>query len=214
MESPGKFFPVVAILLLLVVATDLAVPVQARSCVMESEKFKGLCISSDNCGNTLVRHTVFLLCHHVSSSLVEDPPRGGVPCRTCRHLDLHVQIENVDPEFAWVRRRPASEWDPIDGPELHVRHDLRTSAPKGVVHSHRDILVTMDFLIDPRRPMFLWSYPWGMAVVGGTNVCLLRVDAGSVYASIVRHKVDHVCGVPLVFKMLANYAAPEAALPG
>ncbi|GJN36891.1 hypothetical protein PR202_gb25828 [Eleusine coracana subsp. coracana] len=51
MESPGKFFPVVAIFLLLVVATDLAVPVQARSCVMDSEKFKGLCISSDNCGN-------------------------------------------------------------------------------------------------------------------------------------------------------------------
>ncbi|TVU07333.1 hypothetical protein EJB05_47383 [Eragrostis curvula] len=50
MESSRKLFPAVAILLLIVVATDVA-PVQARECEMDSSKFSGLCISAENCAN-------------------------------------------------------------------------------------------------------------------------------------------------------------------
>uniref|UniRef100_N1QQ15 2-succinylbenzoate--CoA ligase n=1 Tax=Aegilops tauschii TaxID=37682 RepID=N1QQ15_AEGTA len=69
----------------------------------------------------------------------------------------------------------------------------------------------------PPRPTFLWtlpmfhangwSFPWGMAVVGGTNVCLRRVDAKNVYAAITDHEITHLCGAPVVLSMLAN--APE-----
>ncbi|RLN09241.1 2-succinylbenzoate--CoA ligase [Panicum miliaceum] len=88
----------------------------------------------------------------------------------------------------------------------------------GVVHCHRAIfLVTLDSLVDwavPPRPTYLWtlpmfhtngwSFPWGMAVVGGTNVCLRRVDAAEVYATIARRGVTHMCGAPVVLNMLAN----------
>jgi acyl-CoA synthetase (AMP-forming)/AMP-acid ligase II len=60
-----------------------------------------------------------------------------------------------------------------------------------------------------------WCFPWGMAAVGGTNVCLRRVDAAEVYATIARRGVNHLCGAPVVLNMLAN--APEGVrrpLPG
>jgi len=54
-----------------------------------------------------------------------------------------------------------------------------------------------------------------MAVVGATNVCIRRVDAAEVYATIARRGVNHLCGAPVVLNMLAN--APEGVrrpLPG
>uniref|UniRef100_A0ACD5Y3T3 Uncharacterized protein n=1 Tax=Avena sativa TaxID=4498 RepID=A0ACD5Y3T3_AVESA len=150
--------------------------------------------------------------------LVEDPKFPRTSDLTYERL-----LEMGDPEFAWVR--PASEWDPM---VLNYTSGT-TAAPKGVVHCHRAIyLVTLDSLVDsavPPRPTFLWtlpmfhangwSFPWGMAVVGGTNVCLRRVDAASVYDAIADHGVTHLCGAPVVLSMLAN--APESVrkpLPG
>ncbi|KAM3317534.1 hypothetical protein ACQJBY_035316 [Aegilops geniculata] len=124
-------------------------------------------------------------------------------------------LEKGDPEFAWVR--PATEWDPM----ILNYTSGTTSAPKGVVNCHRGIfLITVNSLIDwavPARPTFLWtlpmfhangsSFPWGMAMVGGTNVCLRCVDAAEVYATIARHDVTHLCASPMVLNVLAN--APE-----
>ncbi|XP_037454488.1 probable acyl-activating enzyme 5, peroxisomal [Triticum dicoccoides] len=124
-------------------------------------------------------------------------------------------LEKGDPEFAWVR--PATEWDPM----ILNYTSGTTSAPKGVVNCHRGIfLITVNSLIDwavPARPTFLWtlpmfhangsSFPWGMAMVGGTNVCLRRVDAVEVYATIARNDVTHLCASPMVLNVLAN--APE-----
>ncbi|CAM0913680.1 unnamed protein product [Alopecurus aequalis] len=121
-------------------------------------------------------------------------------------------LEKGDPEFDWVR--PESEWDPM---VLNYTSGT-TSAPKGVVHCHRAIfLLTVDSLVDwavPTTPTFLWtlpmfhangwSFPWGMAVVGGTNVCLRRVVAAEVYDAIARHGVTHLCGAPAMLNMLAN----------
>ncbi|XBI96489.1 hypothetical protein VPH35_032764 [Triticum aestivum] len=93
-----------------------------------------------------------------------------------------------------------------------------TAAPKGVVHCHRGIfLVTMVSLVDwevQPRPTFLWtlplfhangwSFPWGMAAVGGTNIFLRRVDAAGVYSAIANRRVTHLRGAPVVLSMLAN----------
>ncbi|CBI24031.3 unnamed protein product, partial [Vitis vinifera] len=86
-----------------------------------------------------------------------------------------------------------------------------TSSPKGVVHCHRGIfIVTVDSLIDwcvPKQPVYLWtlpmfhangwSFPWGMAAVGGTNVCLRKFDASVIYEAIRVHRVTHMCGAPV-----------------
>ncbi|WVZ81774.1 hypothetical protein U9M48_029116 [Paspalum notatum var. saurae] len=156
---------------------------------------------------------------------VEDPHEKELPAAPAGTLTYARLLEKGDPEFAWVR--PASEWDPM---VLNYTSGT-TSAPKGVVHCHRAIfLVTVDSLVQwavPPQPTYMWtlpmfhtngwSFPWGMAVVGGTNVCLRRVDAAEVYATIARRGVSHLCGAPVVLNMLAN--APEAVrvrrpLPG
>ncbi|XP_021892037.1 probable acyl-activating enzyme 5, peroxisomal [Carica papaya] len=121
-------------------------------------------------------------------------------------------VERGDPNFKWVR--PGSEWDPI---VLNYTSGT-TSSPKGVVHCHRGIfLVTVDSLISwdvPKQPVYLWTlpmfhangwcFPWGMAAVGGTNVCLRKFDAPIIYDLIRRHGVTHMCGAPVVLNMLTN----------
>ncbi|KAH6760497.1 AMP-dependent synthetase and ligase family protein [Perilla frutescens var. frutescens] len=67
----------------------------------------------------------------------------------------------------------------------------------------------------PKQPVYLWTLPmfhangwsfaWGLAAVGGVNVCLRRVDAPSVYRALEKYKVTHMCGAPVVLNMLANH---------
>ncbi|ESQ41627.1 hypothetical protein EUTSA_v10013162mg [Eutrema salsugineum] len=120
-------------------------------------------------------------------------------------------VERGDPGFNWIR--PESEWDPV---VLNYTSGT-TSAPKGVVHSHRGIFVmSLDSLIDwtvPKNPVYLWtlpifhangwSFPWGIAAVGGTNVCLRKFDAPLIYRLIRDHGVTHMCGAPVVLNMLS-----------
>ncbi|CAI0555951.1 unnamed protein product [Linum tenue] len=131
-------------------------------------------------------------------------------------LDFFSTYEDLvgkgDPGFQWIR--PRSEWDPA---VLNYTSGT-TSAPKGVVHSHRGLfVVTLASLIDwavPKQPVYLWalpifhangwSFPWGIAAVGGTNVCFRKVDAPTIYGLITRHRVTHMCGAPVVLNMLTN----------
>ncbi|XP_073284579.1 2-methylpropanoate--CoA ligase CCL4-like [Primulina huaijiensis] len=122
-------------------------------------------------------------------------------------------VENGDAGFKWIR--PDSEWEPIT---LNYTSGT-TSSPKGVLHSHRGaFLIAMDSLLDwsvPKQPVYLWtlpmfhangwSYAWGMAAVGGVNVCLRRVDGPSICEALRKHKVTHMCGAPVVLSMITNY---------
>ncbi|KAK8522026.1 hypothetical protein V6N12_066596 [Hibiscus sabdariffa] len=121
-------------------------------------------------------------------------------------------LEDGDPKFKWVR--PRSEWDPM----LLNYTSGTTSCPKGVCLSHRAIFInTMNTLVDwsvPNQAVYLWtlpsfhtngwSFPWGMAAVGGTNICLRKVDPSLIYSLIKEHKVTHMCGAPVVLNMLSN----------
>ncbi|XP_073141230.1 2-methylpropanoate--CoA ligase CCL4-like [Henckelia pumila] len=122
-------------------------------------------------------------------------------------------VKNGDPGFKWIR--PDSEWEPIT---LNYTSGT-TSSPKGVLHSHRGaFLIAIDSLLDwsvPKQPVYLWtlpmfhangwSYAWGMAAVGGVNVCLRRVDGPSICDALRKHKVTHMCGAPVVLNMITNY---------
>ena len=121
-------------------------------------------------------------------------------------------VEKGDPEFKWVR--PDNEWDPM---VLNYTSGT-TSSPKGVVHCHRGLFIAaLNALLDwsvSNQPVFLWTLPmfhsngwsfsWGMAAVGGTNVCLRRFDAPIIYRLIERHGVSRMCGAPVVLNMLSN----------
>ncbi|XP_057798728.1 2-methylpropanoate--CoA ligase CCL4-like [Salvia miltiorrhiza] len=128
-------------------------------------------------------------------------------------LDYESMVENGDAAFEWVR--PRSEWDPM---VLNYTSGT-TAAPKGVVHSHRSaFLQSLNTLFEscvPQRPVYLctvpmfhsngWSFPWGMAAVGGASVCLRHVDAPSVYRALDEYGVTHMGGAPVVLNMLSNY---------
>jgi fatty-acyl-CoA synthase len=63
-------------------------------------------------------------------------------------------------------------------------------------------------------PMFHangWCFPWSLSVVGGTHVCLRRVEAGAIFRAIAEHRVTHFCGAPIVLGMIVNAKPDERA---
>jgi fatty-acyl-CoA synthase len=52
-----------------------------------------------------------------------------------------------------------------------------------------------------------WCFPWTITALGGTHVCLRRVEAAAIYETIARDGVTHMCGAPVVMNMLLNPGA-------
>ena len=64
-------------------------------------------------------------------------------------------------------------------------------------------------------PMFHcngWCFPWTVAMLGGTHVCLRKVEAAAIFDAIRSERVDHYCAAPIVHNLLI--AAPEAMRAG
>jgi len=93
-----------------------------------------------------------------------------------------------------------------------------TGNPKGVVYHHRgaylNAVSNSMFWQMPQHPVYLWTlpmfhcngwcFPWTIAAIAGTNVCLRKVQIETVYDLIKKEKVDHLCGAPIVLNMMAN----------
>lgn len=121
-------------------------------------------------------------------------------------------IEDADPKFGWTP--PTDEWDAIT---LNYTSGT-TGDPKGVVYHHRGAYLnaannalTWEMGMHPRYlwtlPMFHcngWCFPWTLAAVVGTTVCLRHVREEAVYASFTDHGVTHFCGAPVVLNTLLN----------
>jgi fatty-acyl-CoA synthase len=54
-----------------------------------------------------------------------------------------------------------------------------------------------------------WCFPWSVAAVAGTHVCLRRVEPAAVFEAIAEHGVTHFCGAPVVLTMLIQAAAQQ-----
>ncbi|KAA8532053.1 hypothetical protein F0562_006805 [Nyssa sinensis] len=114
----------------------------------------------------------------------------------------------------FVTAWPKSEWDPIS-----VNYTSgTTSRPKGVVYSHRggylNSIATVFLHGMASMPVYLWTVPmfhcngwcliWGVAAVGGTNICLRHVSPEGIFDCIALHKVTHMGGAPTVLNMIVN----------
>jgi fatty-acyl-CoA synthase len=117
-----------------------------------------------------------------------------------------------------VLEGPDDEWDAIA-----VSYTSGTTGdPKGVVTHHRGAYLNAvchaSTWTMPHFPVYLWTlpmfhcngwcFPWTVAMLGGTHICLRRIDAPSILSSIAKHKVDHYCAAPIVHNLIL--AAPEA----
>ncbi|KAK1663338.1 hypothetical protein QYE76_051497 [Lolium multiflorum] len=126
-------------------------------------------------------------------------------------LEYEQLVARGDPA-RYSPRDVSDEWDAIT---LNYTSGT-TSAPKGVVYSHRGAyLSTVSNMIQwglGHEPVYLWSLPmfhcngwaftWGVAACGGVNVCIRVPTAANMYAAIAAHGVTHMCAAPVLFNIL------------
>ncbi|MDE0753531.1 MAG: acyl-CoA synthetase [Woeseiaceae bacterium] len=117
-----------------------------------------------------------------------------------------------DPDFDWSL--PEDEWQAI---ALGYTSGT-TGNPKGVVTHHRGAYLNAVSNIlawnMQAHPTYLWTlplfhcngwcFPWTIAALNGTNICLRAVRADHIFDKIKEHNVSHLCGAPIVLNLMAN----------
>ena len=109
---------------------------------------------------------------------------------------------------------PVDEWDAIA-----VSYTSGTTGdPKGVVTHHRgaylnSVCNAVTWTM-PNFPVYLWTlpmfhcngwcFPWTLAMLGGTHVCLRKVEAQAILGAMRDHGVDHYCAAPIVHSLIYN----------
>src|SRR5262245_61764160 len=134
-------------------------------------------------------------------------------------LDYEALLAASSPEF---RRPEIGERD-----LLSINYTSgTTSRPKGVMITHRNAYMNaVGTLIHlPMRPgdRYLWTLPmfhangwtftWIVTAVGGTHVCMRKVEPARVFEEIARESITMMCAAPTVLIGLAN--APEELRSG
>ena len=141
---------------------------------------------------------------------VDDPAfSGGELIGTMEYEDF---LATGDATFVW--ELPRDEWQAI---ALGYTSGT-TGDPKGVVTHHRGAYLnavsnTLAWNMGA-HPVYLWTlpmfhcngwcFPWTIAALNGTSVCLRAVRDDAIFDSIKQHKVTHLCGAPIVLSLMAN----------
>ncbi|MBO0333094.1 acyl-CoA synthetase [Sneathiella sp. CAU 1612] len=134
-------------------------------------------------------------------------------------MEYETFLATGDSEFDW--QEPVDEWQAIS---LNYTSGT-TGDPKGVVYHHRGAyLSAMGNAVSwslPKHPVYLWTlpmfhcngwcFPWTLTAVGGTHVCLRKIEASAIYNEMQRCQVDHMCGAPIILSMLINASDEDKA---
>ncbi len=146
---------------------------------------------------------------------IDDPEGpGGDRLGELTYEELLTEGES---NYTWSA--PDSEWNAIS---LNYTSGT-TGNPKGVVYHHRGAYLNASSNIIGwnlgHHPTYLWTlpmfhcngwcFPWSLAAVGGTSVCLRNVSASAIFDAIADHSVTHFCGAPVVLNLIINAAEPE-----
>ena len=121
-------------------------------------------------------------------------------------------IAQGDPDFDWAL--PDDEWQAI---ALGYTSGT-TGDPKGVVTHHRGAYLNAVSNVLAwnmnQFPVYLWTlplfhcngwcFPWTLAALNGTSVCLRAVRDDDIFRLIKSQRVTHLCGAPIVLNMMAN----------
>ncbi|MDP1751824.1 MAG: acyl-CoA synthetase [Reyranella sp.] len=147
---------------------------------------------------------------------VDDPLYAG-PGERLGQIEYEDFIATGDPDFVG---RPV----PDESGPLALNYTSGTTGnPKGVVYNHRGTFLeavgnTMAWPLPP-KPVYLWTlpmfhcngwcFPWSVTAMGGTHICLRRVDPALIFPLIAEHGVTHMCGAPTVLGMLVSAPAEQ-----
>jgi fatty-acyl-CoA synthase len=141
---------------------------------------------------------------------VDDPEFSGG--EFIGELEYEEFLQQGDANFDW--QLPDDEWQAIS---LSYTSGT-TGNPKGVVTHHRGAhlnavsnIMAWNMNAHPvylwTLPMFHcngWCFPWTIAALNGTSVCLRAVRADVIFDLLKNEKVTHLCGAPIVLNLIAN----------
>ena len=146
---------------------------------------------------------------------IDDPM--APPGTLLGELSYEEFLDQGDPGFQWIA--PDDEWQAIS---LNYTSGT-TGDPKGVVYHHRGAyLNALSNAVGwnmAHHPVYLWTlpmfhcngwcFPWTIAALAGTNICLRKVEAGAIFDAIADRGVTHFCGAPIVLSLILNAKPKE-----
>lgn len=170
--------------------------------------------------STLMASVLPQVSQHITVIDIDDPLYTGGG-QTIGQMDYEALLGTADAgfEILW----PLDEWDTIS---LNYTSGT-TGRPKGALYAHRSVyLNAMGNMVSAGMrlnstylwtlPMFHcngWCFPWTMAMIAGTNVCLRRVEPKAIFQAIEHNRVEYFCAAPVVLTMLANAPAEHRFRP-
>ena len=148
-----------------------------------------------------------------SSSRSSKPLDAGRSARRARWTTPARAGDPYEDFLAGGAPGPVESWLEDEEETIAINYTSGTTGrPKGVMYTHRGAYLNASArCIEPgwrstrvylwTLPMFHcngWCFPWAVTAVGGTHVCLRRVDRGAVWDLIDKEGVTHFNGAPTV----------------
>jgi fatty-acyl-CoA synthase len=152
-----------------------------------------------------------LLVDHEFESVVK--PLGLAGVRVIRIDDTGAPGDPYEDFLAQGSPEPGETWLEDEYETISINYTSGTTGrPKGVMVHHRGAYLnaigetietgmTFDARYMWTLPMFHcngWCYTWGVTALGGTHLCLRRVEPSRIWDLIDGEGVTHYCGAPTV----------------
>ena len=172
----------------------------------------------------LIQHSgARVVCAHSDYLEAVDSVRSQTP-------DVEHFVALAGTREGWLDYQSTLKSSPLEftRPTIH-ENDLATinytsgttSRPKGVMITHRNaymnVVGTLVHVHMTSAERYLWTLPmfhangwtfvWTITAIGGTHVCLGKVEARTAFELINREQITSICAAPTVLIFLAN--APE-----